>query len=74
MDVIYQTFKSDIAQINLSNIQNRFMDGQRYWSSYPCTAATMGMYRICIHINLDVNHPKAIIYDINDYNYKFDLP
>jgi hypothetical protein len=56
-------------QLKLNKISNRIPDIQQQESSYPCLATNLGLYKLCIHINLNENHPRALIYDFNDKEF-----
>jgi hypothetical protein len=57
-------------QLRLNKISSRIPDIQEQQSSYPCLATNLGLYKLCIHINLNENHPRSLIYEFNDKEFR----
>ena len=62
-DIVFQTFSpvSGLALMNTKPI--RYADNQAITASSPCLATNLGLYKICIHCNVDMTHPKAVVYE-----------
>ena len=62
-DIVFQTF-SPVSGLALMNTRPaRYADNQRVEAQSPSLATNLGLYKICVHINVDSLHPKAVVYE-----------
>ena len=62
---MFSTYRPVMAQYEMENLTGRMSDSQEFNAQYPCLATNLGLKKLCIHINLDENNTKALIYDWN---------